>query len=387
MNEKVLYRVRVANAKELRKEVAMMILCMGFSLKKVLIVEGGAFLLSLLQCMLAWSYGEREGILIYLFAPPLFVFGVHLWFVLSHMLGGILRVREKKNTEQSQDIQFCFFAEYYQDKSTHITYEWAYDDIVRVRETRSSFLLENNRNLIFIIVKKNFLEGDPSSFKEFLSETRQSANSSKVFLNTGERQGQSEATLRAGTVLNEEVCIRNEILEHSWAGEKMSPIAYWARFLEILLIFLPIFFLMIWASFGLEEDHSGMIIAIVVMICVVAFSAVRVWKKRGLDYRTYQKYAIKTYRLMAKKGMLTQPMSYSFFGDCFEMTQGSSRQICQYAAVRRMYQTPWYLVLMVGIDVSAKALSIDKRGLGEDCQRLMDLLKEKTGLEWRNSPV
>ena len=90
---------------------------------------------------------------------------------------------------------------------------------------------------------------------------------------------------------------------------------------------------------------------------------------------------------MAKKGVLTQPMSYSFFGDCFEMTQGSSRQICQYAAVRRMYQTPWYLVLMVGTDVSAKALSIDKRGLGEDCQRLMDLLKEKTGLEWRNSPV
>ena len=92
---------------------------------------------------------------------------------------------------------------------------------------------------------------------------------------------------------------------------------------------------------------------------------------------------MRQYQQTVRNASPLEPVSCSFYTDSFEATMGRDCCTYEYTAICRMYQTDWHLILMV----ESMALPLDKRSLGEDCQKLMDFLKEKCGLEWQDSPV
>lgn len=390
MNEEVFYRVKFTSAGELRKEMIMNELRKGFSLKKVLVLEGGSFLVSFLLWMPGMVQRVEKITVFSLFRIPLFILAIHLWCVLCKVLTVVLGTRYSKDVEQGTDLQIWFLTDRFRDKGLTSIREFSYDEISHVRETRVSFWIEYHNKLNLVLLKKNFLEGDVASFKAFLKNPGQRFNFSKTIMVDEDRSIQSKAVFQVGAVLDEEVYVRNGVLEQSWAMENMDARIFLGCYLGICLMILP--FLAIGILSRILLDGSGnkiltWVVSGLVLLLAIGAACASAWKKRGVNYAAYRMTAGKAYQQMVGSGALPQPMSYNFFVDSFEATQGKNRWVYDYSAICRMYKTQWYLILLVGDTVTALAFTIDKRSMGEDCEQLMGFLMEKSGQEWINSPV
>ena len=386
MSEKVFYRVKLASNEEEHKEFQLSTLRRGFSLKKVLVIEGGAFLLALMFGGMEVLNGYRISVLSVLLIP-LSVLVIHLWVVLWWILANIMSSWQTKNVKMktNPDAQVWFFSEYFRMKGYGKIQDLYYSGITRVWETTHSFLVIHN-NRIFVLFKKNFIEGDPDTFRNFLKKPGMKPDYSREITAPEERPVHSTVMFQAGAVLNEEVYVRNWALERGIYYENMNALNFWGGSLGRVFMVLPILaVLCLAASLRTDDRLDGIVICVVFLLGLVWFLVRRVfsWKKHGIDYAEFRRTAMRQYQQAVKKVLLLEPISCSFYADSFEVTQGRDCCTYEYTAIYRMYQTEWYLILMV----ESMALPLDKRSLGEDCQKLMDFLKEKCGLEWQDSPV
>lgn len=384
MSEEVFYRVKLASNEEEHKEFQLSTLRRGFSLKKVLVIEGGAFLAALMFGVMEVLNERHLSVLSVLFIP-LSVFIIHLWMVLWWILANIMSSWQTKNVKTDPDAQVWFFSECFRMKGYGKIQDLYYSGITRVWETTRSFLVIHN-NRIFVLFKKNFIEGDPDTFRDFLKKPGMKPDYSREITAPEERPVHSTVMFQAGAVLNEEVCVRNGALERGIFFENMNALNFWGGNLGRVIMLLPILAVLCLAlSLRTDDRLDGIVMCAVFLLGLVWFLVrlVFLWKRHGIDYAEYRRTAMRQYQQAMRNASPLEPVSCSFYTDSFEVTMGRDCCTYEYTAICRMYQTEWYLILMV----ESMALPLDKRSLGEDCQKLMDFLKEKCGLEWQDSPV
>lgn len=385
MGEEVFYRVKLAECGEMRREIALFCLRRGFSLKKVLVIEGGSLLISLL---LVAVMGEIE--ILPALAFTLTNFCIHLWVVWWWTFAMTVGARWPKGMEMDTENQIWFFTNGFREKCYGAVQELPYDGIKRVNESAHSFWVEYQNNAAFILLKKNFVEGDPSSFKKFLANPVQKPGYARAATDAERNPVHTQPLFQAGSVLDQEVCVRNGALEQGWAMENIGALNFWGDYVGRTLMILPFMTLAAWIPLIRNDDQivRGIMFSLLLMVVgVFLISGVGAWKKRGVNYAVYSRSAMQQYQMAVKKGMSLEPVSCSFYEESFEVTRRREHYIYGYSHVTRMYQAEWHLVLLVGNTAISRALPLDKRGLGEDCGRLMEFLGKKTGQDWKNSPM
>ena len=387
MGKKIYYRVKFPAWGEVRKQVALYALSRCFSLKKVLLIEGLSLVLSLLTFLPYIVGGHAEFFVI--LSLPLLVLAIHLWAALFWMLSAILGVRYPKNIEGDLDGQFTFMENSLMAEGFGPVQELPYSRIENVRETRGCFCVKYRGHTTFLFLKKNFLEGDPATFADFLKNACQEPGHSSEVTEADEMRDPAAAIFESEVTENEELYIRNRVLESSWIEENISAAGFLVNHLVIYLMILPVWGIctapMLWG----KDRSVGVFDIIVWMIPQIIYLAVIAFfcKKRGIDYARYRQFAVRVYQQTVKNGTALTSTSYRFFEESFYVQLEKANLLCKYTDICRMYRTEQHLILLVGTTAGATAMALDKAHLGEDCERLMNFLKEKSGLEWMDSPV
>lgn len=387
MGKKIYYRVKFPARGEFRKQLALYALSRCFSLKKVLLIEGLSFLLSLLTFLPYIVGGHAEFFVI--LSLPLLVLAIHLWAALFWVLSEILGVRYPEDIEGDLDGQFRFMEDSLIEEGFGPVQELPYSGIENVRETLGCFLVKHQDHTTFFFLKKNFLEGDPATFADFLKNAGQKSGHSSEIAEDEEMQDPADAIFESEVTANEELYIRNRVLENSWIEENTSAAGFLVKSLVIYLMILPVLVICT-APMILGKDRSvGAFDIIVWMIPQIIFLAVIAFscKKRGIDYARYRQFAVRVYQQAVKNGTALTSTGYRFFGESFYVQLEKVNLLCKYTDICRMYRTEQHLILLVGSTAGATALALERINLGEDCERLMNFLKEKSGLEWMDSPV
>ena len=238
MSDEVLYRVKLASYEEEHKEFQLSILRRGFSLKKVLGIEGSAFLAALMFGGIEVLNGYHISVLSVLLIP-LTVFIIHLWVVLWWILANIMSTWQANHVKTDPNAQVWFFSEYFRMKGYGKIQDLYYGGITHVWVTTHSFLVIHN-NRIFILFKKNFIEGDPDTFRDFLKKPGMKPDHSREITASEERPVHPTVMFQAGAVLNEEVCVRNRVLERGILCENMNALNFWGGNLGRVFMLLPI---------------------------------------------------------------------------------------------------------------------------------------------------
>lgn len=390
MNDEIFFRVRATDdVRELRKEMVRDALRKGFSLKKVLLIEGGLPLLLTFIPLLAIEGMSVITVLATLRAS-LFLFLLHSWVIFWVTLAQVLGIRYEKGAKPDPNAQTLFFSDCLRVESSGIVSEISYSSINSVKETSGIFYVQLQNNLYASYLKKNFLEGDPADFGAFLRNPDQRPDCSRKMTECEETKVQSDPIFQAGMMPNEDGYVRKRMLESFWGTKNQNTLAFWGIHLSSLFIVLPVL-LILGAGFSMNDDGSADTILSRLIVLVPIILMVACWIYTTIKMKTtpgfFRKTARQEYQRFINTNVVRNPINYSFFDESFEAVQGTERGIYEYSTICRMYRTEWTLILMVGSAVSARALSIDKWNLGEDGEKLMDFLKEKSGLEWENSPV
>lgn len=393
MNDEIFFRVKATDdVREFRKEVVRDALRKGFSLKKVLLIEGGLPLLTFVPLLVI----DGMSVITVLAAlrASLFFFLLHSWVVFWVTLAQVLGVRYEKGAKPDPNAQTLFFSDCLRVESSGIVSEISYSSINSVKETPGIFSVQLQNNLYISYLKKNFLEGDPAAFGAFLRNPGQKPDYFRKITEGEERKVQSEPIFQAGMTPNKDGYVRKRMLENIWVMKNMSALDFWGSLLSSIFSVLPFVLLFTSALFieMIKDDDSPadtivswVMVFMPVLLMTACFIYIRIKMKTNSGFLL--KTVLQEYQRFMNTNVVRNPISYSFFDETFEAVQGMERGIYEYSAICRMYRTEWTLILMVGSAISARALSIDKWNLGEDSERLMEFLKEKSGLEWENSPV
>lgn len=398
MGKKIYYRVKFPARGEFRKQVALYALSRCFSLKKVLLIEG-LFIVLPFMTMLPQFLADHQNqdhlpilILVMIIAP----FGVHLWVALFWVLAMVLGVRYPKDAGRDVNGQFWFASDGFAAIDFGRIREYSYSSIRNIRETSDCFWVVFQNKSLSVLLKTNFLKGDPSTFAAFLKNPDQESDRLEMLTEAEEMQVPEVSVFRTEVTPNEEICIRNRTLEIGWAHENLSAAVFWGQYLSLFFMVLPILAMVFMYAISVAASRPswaariGDIFFMAVPGCILlgmVLNSVLTWRKRGVNYTLYRRAAVEQYQQDVKSGTALSSTSYLFLEDCFHVKRRNFEWVCHYTDICRLSRTEQYLILLVGSTVGATALALDRTFLGEDCERLMNFLKEKSGLEWMDSPV
>lgn len=388
MSEEVLYRVKLPSVKETRKYAALNILKRGFTVKKLLLIEGGALLLSLM--VNGFKVIEEDEITVWsVGAIPLSCSVIYLFIVLWWILTTVLLPLRSKKQNSGFEERVVFLRDCFRLEKQHCIHVVPYSAIQQINENRDGFELKcKSGTLNVVCFKKYILDKNPEEFSTFLKSLQRIPDNTFQAEND---DGQTGQIFYVTMQMREEVYARSVMLRRYHDETSMSAAQFWGERLVVCLLIFPLMaFILVGKSLHspIMDFFVKWLMPIVVILPLgYILSSFFAWAKRGKDDPKYRQNEMRKYQEAVKRGIISTDYSYRFFSDSLEVTQGREYVIYKYTDICRMYQAEKFLILLVGTPPSADIVPLDKQSLGEDCQKLMNFLKEKCGLEWQDSPV